>query len=187
MRLNILRFHFSIICLHQPSQHTRDVDPMLVYDTGPTLAQHWVNVSCLLGDTENASRDVSTASVVEECENNVDTLVSTLSRRGRHELNRLVTLRKWNECGFRPSLCKLGQENLLRMVRWIRWHCPPDTEFKIRALAVWGRARYFLGHGASLQYWIFTSERRRNMLFLWNLNDRAGFETAISDFASRQL
>ena len=30
------------------------------------------------------------------------------------------------------------------MVRWLRWHCPPDTEFEIRALAVWGRARYFL-------------------------------------------
>ena len=40
-------------------------------------------------------------------------------------------------------LCaKLGQENLLRMVRWLRWHCPPDTGFEIRALTVWGRARY---------------------------------------------
>ena len=38
---------------------------------------------------------------------------------------------------------KLGQENLLRMVRWMRWHCPPDTGFEIRALAVWGRAGYF--------------------------------------------
>ena len=28
------------------------------------------------------------------------------------------------------------------MVRWVRWHCPPDTGFEIRALAVWGRARY---------------------------------------------
>ena len=28
------------------------------------------------------------------------------------------------------------------MVRWSRWHCPPDTGFEIRALAVWGRARY---------------------------------------------
>ena len=37
---------------------------------------------------------------------------------------------------------KLGQENLLRMVRWLRWHCPPDTGFEIRALAVWDRARY---------------------------------------------
>ena len=25
----------------------------------------------------------------------------------------------------------------------MRWHCPPDTGFEIRALAVWGRARYF--------------------------------------------
>ena len=28
------------------------------------------------------------------------------------------------------------------MVRWLRWHCPPDTGFEIRALAVCGRARY---------------------------------------------
>ena len=28
------------------------------------------------------------------------------------------------------------------MVRWFRWHCPPDTGFEVRALAVWGRARY---------------------------------------------
>ena len=28
------------------------------------------------------------------------------------------------------------------MVRWLRWHCPPDTGSKIRALAVWGRTRY---------------------------------------------
>ena len=27
-------------------------------------------------------------------------------------------------------------------MRWMRWHCPPDTGFEIRALAVWGRARY---------------------------------------------
>ena len=53
-----------------------------------------------------------------------------------------------NESGFRPPLCtnrlgaRVGQENLLRMVRWMRWHYPPDTGFEIRALAVWGRARY---------------------------------------------
>ena len=35
---------------------------------------------------------------------------------------------------------KLGQHNLLRMVRWMRWHCPLDTGFEIRSLAVWGRA-----------------------------------------------
>ena len=28
------------------------------------------------------------------------------------------------------------------MVRWLRWHCPPDTGFEIRALVVGGRARY---------------------------------------------
>ena len=37
---------------------------------------------------------------------------------------------------------KLSQENLLRMVRWVRWHCPPDTGFEIQTLVVWGRARY---------------------------------------------
>ena len=49
----------------------------------------------------------------------------------------------WNRVlGFVHIKAKLGQENLLRMVRWLRWHCPPDTGFEIRALAVWGRARY---------------------------------------------
>ena len=28
------------------------------------------------------------------------------------------------------------------MVRWMRWHWPPDTAFEIQAPAVWGRARY---------------------------------------------
>ena len=28
------------------------------------------------------------------------------------------------------------------MVRWMRWHCPSDTGFKISALAVWDRAGY---------------------------------------------
>ena len=31
------------------------------------------------------------------------------------------------------------------MVRWMRWHCPPDTGFEICTLAVWGRARYLSG------------------------------------------
>ena len=32
-----------------------------------------------------------------------------------------------NEWGFRPlvgKLAQLGQKSLLRMVRWVRWHCP---------------------------------------------------------------
>ena len=65
----------------------------------------------------------------------------------------------------------------------MRWHCPPDTGFEIRALAVWGRARYF----SITKYWIFRSERGRNILFLWNLNARVGFEPAITDFPSKQL
>ena len=28
------------------------------------------------------------------------------------------------------------------MVRCMRWHCPPDTGIEIRALVVWGQARY---------------------------------------------
>ena len=45
-------------------------------------------------------------------------------------------------CTFVHIQAKLGQENFLRMVRWMRWHCPLDTGFERRALAVWGRARY---------------------------------------------
>ena len=37
---------------------------------------------------------------------------------------------------------KLGQENLLRVVGWVRWHCNPDRGFKIKTTEVWGRARY---------------------------------------------
>ena len=44
-----------------------------------------------------------------------------------------------------------------------------------------------LSHGYSPQYWIFTSEQGRNILFLWKLNASAGFKPAISDFQSRQV
>ena len=37
---------------------------------------------------------------------------------------------------------KLDQENLLRMLRRVKWHCPPDTRLEIQTLEVWGRARY---------------------------------------------
>ena len=49
---------------------------------------------------------------------------------------------KWNESGFRPLLCTYGLNWAWRMVRWLWWHCPPDTGFEIRAPAVWGRTRY---------------------------------------------
>ena len=43
---------------------------------------------------------------------------------------------------------------LLRMVRWMRWHCHPDTIFENRALVIWR---------GSPQYWICTSEPGRNI------------------------
>ena len=48
------------------------------------------------------------------------------------------------------------------MVRWMRWHCPPDTGFETRALVIWGRARYRSGTEAphnieSLRVNIFVS------------------------------
>ena len=44
------------------------------------------------------------------------------------------------------------------MVRCLRWHCPPDVGFEIRALAVWGRARYLsvteAPHNTSFHTWM---------------------------------
>ena len=69
-------------------------------------------------------------------------------------LVRLVFLNPWHvssiETTIRPfaleninkSVWALGLLAILRMVRWARWHFPPDTWFEIRALAVGGRARY---------------------------------------------
>ena len=48
---------------------------------------------------------------------------------------------------------KLGQKNLLGMVRWVRWHCPPDTGFEIQS-----RARYLsvteASHNTELYEWM---------------------------------
>ena len=44
------------------------------------------------------------------------------------------------------------------MVRWLRWHCPPDTGFEIRALAVWDQARYLsvteASHNTDFHTWM---------------------------------
>ena len=45
---------------------------------------------------------------------------------------------------FTQIQTKQSQENLLRIVRWIRWHCPSDTGFQIRALTVCGWTHYLL-------------------------------------------
>ena len=80
---------------------------------------------------------------------------------------------KWNEWGFRQTFvhreAKLGQENLLRMVRWMRWHCPPPPPHHPRH---WiqnsspGGLRPStppLGHWGSPQYKIFTIGLRRSL------------------------
>ena len=53
----------------------------------------------------------------------------------------LIGLNLWNENEmnrasghFCTHTAKLGQENLLRMVRWMIWHCPPDTGFEIQTM-----------------------------------------------------
>ena len=53
----------------------------------------------------------------------------------------------------------MGLENLLRMVRWVRWHCPPDTGFEIKTL---------LGHGGSPQYWVLRVDGEETFLLLSN-------------------
>ena len=57
------------------------------------------------------------------------------------------------------------------MVRWLRWHCPPDTGFEIRALAVWGRARYLsvteAPHNTDFHTWM----GKKHFLFLSNRRD----------------
>ena len=50
--------------------------------------------------------------------------------------------------------------DLLKMAGWMRWHCPPDTGFEIRPSSL------PLGHGGSPQYYFFTSDQGRSLLFL---------------------
>ena len=59
---------------------------------------------------------------------------------------------------FAHIQAKLNQENFLRMVRWVRWHCPPDTGFAIQTWKVWGRAPYLsiteAPHNTKFQEWM---------------------------------
>ena len=135
-----------------------------------------------------------------------------------------VTEMKWNESGFRPPLCTY-RLNWARRTSWGWWDDWGDTVLQtqdskfepwrseaehatsrsrrlptILTFTRGWRRNIFVsfkpprprteprnGHGGSPQYWIFTSELGRNILFLWNLNARAGDEPAIFDFPSRQL
>ena len=47
---------------------------------------------------------------------------------------------QWSDCQtWCGKMAKQGQTNPMRMVRWIRWHCLPNTAFKI-----WSWARYLM-------------------------------------------
>ena len=54
----------------------------------------------------------------------------------------------------------------------VRWHCPPDTEFEIWALAVWGRARYLSVTEAPHNTDFYTWMGKKHFLFLSNRLNR---------------
>ena len=61
---------------------------------------------------------------------------------------------------------KLGQENLLMMVRWMRWHLIRCRHMIRNSIPSGLRpSTLHLGHESSPQYWIFTRERGRNFCF----------------------
>ena len=78
---------------------------------------------------------------------------------------------------------KLGEENLLRMVRWMTRHCPPDTGIEI----ILARARYLSVTEAPRNIESLRVSAIEAFCFFWNLKAREGFEPEISDFPSRQL
>ena len=84
---------------------------------------------------------------------------------------------KWNEMNRALGhLCAhigyTGPGEEVRMVRWLRWHCLPDTGFEIRALAVWGRARYLSVTEAPHNTDFYTWMGKKRFLFLSNRRDR---------------
>ena len=95
---------------------------------------------------------------------------------------------KWMgfEATFVHMRAKLGQETLLRMVRWMRW--PPDTgsEF-IRTLAIWGRARYHSVTKVPHNIESLRMSVEERSCFFGNLKAWVGLEPAISNFPSTQL
>ena len=52
-------------------------------------------------------------------------------------------------------------------MRWMRWHCPPDTRLVIRTLAIWGLACHFSVTEAHHYNWIFTIGQGRNVECYW--------------------
>ena len=75
----------------------------------------------------------------------------------------------------------------LRTMRWIRSHCPPDIVLEIRALAVWGRARYLSVMEDPVLHTILTSEWERKFCFSENWMPEWGTNPRSPDFSSRPL
>ena len=65
---------------------------------------------------------------------------------------------------------KLDQEDLLRMGRWITWHCHPHTKFEIRSK----------GKHAIFTLNLYTSGRGIFKFVFWNLPIRDGDKSASS-------
>ena len=94
---------------------------------------------------------------------------------------------KWNKWGSTPYLYT-SRLNWLRSTWgwWNEWGVTALQTQDSKLSPVGLRpSTLTLGHECCPQYSIFTIEQGGNILFLWNLNARAGDESAISDFPSR--
>ena len=83
---------------------------------------------------------------------------------------------KWNEWIFWPPFGTYGL-NWARKTSWGWWGEWDDTALQTQDSRPITLA---LGRGGPPQYRIFTSERGRKFLFLWNLNARSGDQPAFS-------
>ena len=87
---------------------------------------------------------------------------------------------KMNEWGCRPPLWKY-MLNWARRTSWGWWHCPPHTGCEIRALAVWGRARYLSVTEAPHNIKSARVSGKKHFVSL-KLECHSGNKPAISDF-----
>ena len=73
----------------------------------------------------------------------------------------------WEGYEMNPALGHLCVQAWLRIVRWVRWHCPWDTGFEIHTLEVCDRSRRL---PTILSFLRVGGEE--TLLFLWNRRDR---------------
>ena len=66
------------------------------------------------------------------------------------------------------------------MVRWIRWHCPPDTWFEIWAPAVWDWARFLSVTEDPHNIEPLRVNGEETLFFIWNLKARLSKQPAFS-------